>query len=324
MPDSSCRQFATLLLFHNGYGDYVMALPAFRAVCAIAPRPLAFVVGAGPQSFLLHELNPDLLLTVDYSHDWPHKDFDPSPVLARVWSCDNFVSLCPYDSRGERCLVESLAPRRLIGFSEDCTQRLPYKGSGLHEADVLFQAAQCLAPQAAIEDYSQCIRFDAETHSTIARMRSAFDEAALLVVAHVDTRPERTYPRDRFDRLLSAWTGAEGVFALLLNETRDPWPRASASGRCGFLRGATLPQSMAIAATAGVFVGVDSCMLHVADLARRPALGLFSPTDPRRVGFRFGRPPAARELRALPAMSNFDDETVLAAGFSLIEYARSA
>src|SRR5579863_1803465 len=321
MPPSSPSRVATLVLFHNGYGDYVMALPTLRAFCATAQRPLALAVGDGPQLFLLNELDPDLLLPLTYEQNWPSKDFDPSYVLSRITGCDTFLSLCPYESSGERLLVKALGPRRSIGFSDACEQRLPYKTSRQHEIDVLFQTASCLAPGVIIEDFSQPIAFTPEILSTTARMKAAFDRSAVLVVTHVETRPERTYPRDRFDRLLNVWTNREGVFALLLNENRDLWPAAAANGRCGFLRGASLQQSMAIAASADVFIGVDSCMLHVADLARRPGVGLFSPTDPRRVGFRFSPRPTVQELRAITAMNSFDDDMVLAAGFSLIDRA---
>jgi ADP-heptose:LPS heptosyltransferase len=45
---------------------------------------------------------------------------------------------------------------------------------------------------------------------------------------------------------------------------------------------------MGLVGEADLFVGVDSCMLHVADLFRVPGVGLFGPTRPRQWGFRFG------------------------------------
>jgi ADP-heptose:LPS heptosyltransferase len=36
------------------------------------------------------------------------------------------------------------------------------------------------------------------------------------------------------------------------------------------------------------FIGVDSCMLHVADIARVPGVGLFGPTNVKEFGFYIG------------------------------------
>jgi ADP-heptose:LPS heptosyltransferase len=44
---------------------------------------------------------------------------------------------------------------------------------------------------------------------------------------------------------------------------------------------------MGLVATADLFVGIDSSMLHAADLARVPGVGLFGPTRAVEWGFRF-------------------------------------
>jgi ADP-heptose:LPS heptosyltransferase len=41
--------------------------------------------------------------------------------------------------------------------------------------------------------------------------------------------------------------------------------------------------------SADAFLGVDSCMLHAADLFRVPSVGLFGPTRPSEFGLRFAR-----------------------------------
>jgi ADP-heptose:LPS heptosyltransferase len=45
---------------------------------------------------------------------------------------------------------------------------------------------------------------------------------------------------------------------------------------------------MGLVANADLFVGIDSSMLHAADLARVPGVGLFGPTRAATWGFRFG------------------------------------
>src|SRR5262249_37867678 len=45
-----------------------------------------------------------------------------------------------------------------------------------------------------------------------------------------------------------------------------------------------LGHALALTATADLFVGVDSCFLHAADLARVPSVGLFFATEPHEFG----------------------------------------
>jgi ADP-heptose:LPS heptosyltransferase len=51
--------------------------------------------------------------------------------------------------------------------------------------------------------------------------------------------------------------------------------------------GLPLDLTMGLVANADVFVGIDSSMLHAADLARVPGVGLFGPTRAAIWGFRF-------------------------------------
>lgn len=310
---------ATLVLFHNGYGDYVMALPALRALCASSPRPLAFVFGEGPHLFLTRELNPDRQIEVPYVNLWPRKDFDPAPVLEQIDGCDWFVSLCPYDCSGQDALRERLRPRQSVGFMPGFDTRLDYETAATHEFDVLFQAATHIAPAETLDAHSSPVRFQTAADDAARRMRTALNGCSALIVVHADTRPDKMFPRERFDRILRRWLADDdGRFAILLNESRRNWPAASASGRCGFLVGASLERSMAVAQQADLFVGVDSCMLHVADLARRPGIGLFGPTHPQRYGFRFSPRATVRELRAGSDAGTWNDDAIFEAGNQLI------
>jgi len=51
--------------------------------------------------------------------------------------------------------------------------------------------------------------------------------------------------------------------------------------------GIPLELSFALLSVADLFLGVDSCMLHAADLFRVPGVGIFGPTNTQKWGFRF-------------------------------------
>jgi ADP-heptose:LPS heptosyltransferase len=79
---------------------------------------------------------------------------------------------------------------------------------------------------------------------------------------------------------------------------------------------AGLPLSVAIGLLqwGNLFIGVDSCFLHAADLFRVPGVGLFGPTNSREFGFRFG---PHRHVSGNPSMHSITVDAVIHAVQSL-------
>ena len=82
----------------------------------------------------------------------------------------------------------------------------------------------------------------------------------------------------------------------------------------------TLARSFAILSETDLFLGVDSCMLHLADLYRIPGVGLFGPTDPLEFGFRFG---PHKHIYSGQAMEDISESDVLSALEELAEVAEN-
>ena len=106
---------------------------------------------------------------------------------------------------------------------------------------------------------------------------------------HADTHwEEKRWSVTRFidvlDRFLArhrdfvAWVVGMGHEELNVGRERD---------RVFAYLGLPLDLAMGLVASADLFLGIDSCMLHAADLARVPGVGLFGPTQPALWGFRF-------------------------------------
>jgi ADP-heptose:LPS heptosyltransferase len=74
-----------------------------------------------------------------------------------------------------------------------------------------------------------------------------------------------------------------------------------------------LPLLFCLVAECDLFIGVDSCFLHVADLFGVPGVGLFGPTSPQCWGFRFA------EARHVTGGGSLDDISVEAAFMALEE-----
>src|SRR5262249_8063729 len=66
-----------------------------------------------------------------------------------------------------------------------------------------------------------------------------------------------------------------------------------------------LELAMYLVSNADCFIGVDSCMLHVADLAKIPSIGIFGPTRICEFGIRFS------EQRFHISISLLSEETII-------------
>lgn len=316
------RSFGTVILFHNGYGDYVMALPTLRALCALAPRPIALIVGDGPHLFLLDTLAVDLLIVVPFVYGWPRKNFSSEPVFAEVRDCTFFISLCPYECDGQDKLLDYLPAQHQIGFGVRFPRSLDYAAPG-HEIEILFQAARLIAddPTLTVAAFGAPIAFRSSTDvaAIIAQMHARLGPRSLALAVHLATRPDKLFPATRFDRVLEQCLYAEPTLvAFVIDAPRQAFPGAAQTGRCVFVNRATLERSMAVVASCDALIAVDSCMLHVGDLARLPGIGLFGPTNPARYGFFWTSTENARHLRAEGAPSALPDGAIKTAAHQLL------
>lgn len=303
---------ASVVIFHNGYGDYVLALPALRALAATLPRPSLLVAGDGPQSFIVADAGFDQCAFLPFTRQDDGTEFDWRAVLAWTEDCAVLVALCPWPSAALGELHRALRPRRSIGFGPPCAELLDYRADA-HECDVLFGPVRLLDPAAVPADFSAPMHWPPRTAGVAAALRSALPPGGRLLVAHLDTVPGKSWPVGRLDQVLATVIPAHpALYVIVLNAAAAELPLAGASGRVTGLQGLALDRAMSVAAAADLFVGVDSCMLHVADLHRRPGVGLFAGTAPARFGFRWTAPEHVRYVRAA-AMEDIGPEPVTAA-----------
>jgi len=158
-----------------------------------------------------------------------------------------------------------------------------------HSADLTFQLAQLFDPSLRIDSYAQPLPIPPAVQEQARSIRAAVPAGAKVLVVHADTNwVEKRWPVTRFidllDRFLSrhsdfvAWVVGMGHEELDVGRERD---------RVFAHLGLPLDLTMGLVATADLFVGIDSSMLHAADLARVPGVGLFGPTRAATWGFRF-------------------------------------
>lgn len=302
-------------IFGNGFGDCLITLPALRALAAIFPNRLALICppDLGRLFFL------DLPLRALYGCEMPQaaagRTFDADAVAERLGACDLLLSPLPWHSADVERLLARLSPAHSVGFFPPYHVTLPHY-HGRHAADAAFDIPLYLNPRLRLEDFAAPPVFPAWARQSARQMRSLVPPAARVMVVHADTKREKMWPPDRLVQTLDLFLERHPDFVVFALGAED---LGLAGGRCGRrvipLYELPLAVAMAFTGEADLFLGVDSCMLHAADLFRVPGVGLYGPTNYTVWGFRFG---PHRHIRNGDSLEAINVEEVLEALESLL------
>lgn len=276
------------VFFANGIGDHLLNLPALRALSAIFRGRLTLVCRPGPRDILFADLPLARVCEAQTVDTERGRQFDAEQVSRALQGCDLLLSLNPWHSESVDQMLRQIAPRQSIGFFPAFGVHIPLDYEK-HSADLAFDAAQHLEPSLRIERYARPPKIDRDAKRIAQRIRNSLPPGWRLMVVHADTSHDKMWPREKFVRVLDEFlTIHTNVVAVVVGHQ----PIDLASGRMGDrvvpCHGLRLAVSIALVAAADLFLGVDSCMLHAADLFRVPGVGLFGPTAPHEFGFRFG------------------------------------
>jgi ADP-heptose:LPS heptosyltransferase len=181
--------------------------------------------------------------------------------------------------------------------------------------DQTFALAQAVEPTLRFEDFADPPTFSSAAEAAAARLAARHRQpGGRLLVVHPETRPEKTWGTDRFAWVLERFLDSHPEYTAIVLETEPApgWPVRPAVVPVD----AHLELAMALMRHADLFLGVDSCFLHAADLFRVPGVALFGPTSPVQWGFRLA--PRYRHVAA-ESMDGIACESVLEA---LMEVAR--
>lgn len=286
--------------FVSNIGDSVLTLPTLRALAELFTAPITLICPKVAFDLCFKEVSPRHVDTAGLPLTGPstvplssRRPFDYDSLASEIGDVDVFIDTLTWNSLSStiiRPLVERLAPATSIGYPTDYAYDIVVAREECHAADLAFKLARLFDPSLRIETYAQPLALSASVRETVRSMRAALPVGTKVLVVHADTNwAEKRWPATRFidllDRFLSrqsdfvAWVVGMGHEDLNVGRERD---------RVFAHLGLPLDLAMGMVADADLFVGIDSCMLHAADLARIPGVGLFGPTRAETWGFRFG------------------------------------
>jgi ADP-heptose:LPS heptosyltransferase len=305
--------------FHyNGYGDRLLCLPALRALCSQFPNRIKLICGERDRRTFFADLPLADVIELPFERTTNGWLFDADAVAKALGSCDLFISLSSWHSDSINALLHLTKPAESIGFNRNYSRPVEFDRRQ-HAADRAFSIAQQVRPSLRIEDFSQPVQLPCSEVEGARALRSKIPDFMRVLAIHTHTVPEKMWSRGKLISTLDEFLERHPDYIVFLLDQARYGLDSGKHGKRVFplpCSEISLARSFAILGEADLFLGVDSCMLHLADLHRIAGVGLFGPTSPQEYGFRFG---PHRHVHLGPAMEDISEEDVLAALEEVVE-----
>lgn len=303
-----------VVFFINGIGDAFMALPALRAITKLLMNRVTLI--CQPEHICFDELPlraKEYVNIIDYTADGPYFDIDQ--VINKISQCDILFLLINWKSKLTTALIQNIKPKLTIGVFEEYNIALPVDHSK-HTIDQLFEFAKLIDKEISIGDFIQPPVFtqDILSHANIIKQHLAGSKKMLAI--QVETKKNKMWSLKKFNILINQFLDENPDFVVIVvGEQYLPVDKGKHNKSIIFLFGVSLAFACALVSLADLFLGIDSCMLHVADLFRIPTVGLFGPTNHQRFGCRFA---PHKHIDGQGSMSNISLNDVLNATRQII------
>jgi hypothetical protein len=296
------------VVFINGIGDHFINLPGIRALADLFRGGLTLVCRTGAYAALFSEIPLRAVCKTDFVDTNRGRIFDTKIVTEALQGCDLLISLNPWHSEAMDQIIHNVAPKDLIGFFPTFTNCLALN-CNKHSAELAFDVPRFFDPSLSIDTFSQAPRLPPLAIRGAMKVLDPLPPRWRILAVHGDSTEEKMWPPEKFARVLDPFLSShEDFIVLLVGRRRLPVDCGRISKRVVPCYGLPLMTSVALVASADLFLGIDSCMLHVADIFRVPGVGLFGPTSPDEFGFRLA---PHRHVWGRGTMSNIIVDQVL-------------
>ncbi|MCP3102951.1 hypothetical protein LZ198_29140 [Myxococcus sp. K15C18031901] len=318
--DEALRQRALAaeapVVFHvNAIGDRLLALPAVRALASLFPQRLTVVGATGDERLFYADLPLRAFHVLPFR--WVgHRQFDARDLARRLPDCDALFCFNSWHSEDVDALLDSLGGAVSAGFFRPFARRFG-RPPDRNVCDSHFQAPRWLQPSLRLEDFAGPPPLPEDALAVARQLRASLPPGTRLLAVHTEPSEDfKRWPAERFAHVLESFLERHPDFLALVVDWKESGLESIRHGsRVLSCAGTELAAAMALVGGADLFLGIDSCMLHVADFFRVPSVGLFGPTSLDYWGPRFTH---HRSLLAKGAMENLDGSEVLSAMDSLV------
>jgi ADP-heptose:LPS heptosyltransferase len=271
--------------YNGGIGDRLCNLPALRALASLFPRRLALACEKGDRELYYADLDLRAVYEVNLQRAGKGWNFDPWDLVHRIGKCDLLLCLNPWHNGSTSELLAALPRISSVGFFREFRHHLPCDYQG-HAMDMGFAVPAFLDQTLRLADFSQPPVLPLSALISAREFKRAHATTPRTLFVHADTYPAKRWRPDRFARVLDRFLREFPDFTALVVDRGERFGSPRFHERM-LPFNLPLDVSFALLGEADLFLGVDSCHLHAADLFRVPSVALFGPTSCRRWGYKF-------------------------------------
>lgn len=275
----------TAILHINGLGDQLIAWPTLRALRRALPGHFELWTGQGMVRSIYGDV--DMARHGIAASGPALRELDVSRVPADHPQVDLFLSLSTWSNDSVLALARRLGARRTVGLDGPLDVELRAL-RGHNMMDQLFAVARHFDPRLVLEDFAAPPAFsDAAEEAARSLVSRHLLPGQRMLFVHPETRPRKMWTPEAWSLVVAELLDQQpDLVAFVTSRAAHPLDVGRHQHRVIELLDTPFELTLAVLRAASLFVGVDSCFMHGADLLRVPAVGLFGPTDPAEWGFR--------------------------------------
>ncbi len=300
--------------YNGGIGDRLCNLPALRALAALFQGRLALLCFEGDRDLYYSDLNLRAIYECNFEYAEVGFEFDVVQVAQHLIDCDLFLSINPWHTGSVSELLGRFPGIPSVGFFPEFSHNLPCDYEG-HAIDMAFAIPRFFGDNIELTAFSNPPAISRNAAAMAQEFKRRYANWTHTIFVHTDTKPEKSWSIPRFEAVLDKFLESFPDFGALIVDVGG-----GGTWRSRFPDRITpvalpLDACFALLRESHLFLGVDSCHLHAADLFRVPGVALFGPSTSRRWGYKFCK---HRHLQSSGSMDNIGVDDVYEALCSLI------
>lgn len=299
-----------ILYYFDGIGDAIIALPTIRAICNYFSGKLSIICSFFPEPWWLYDLPLKQIILAETIVTEDNLIFDSRAIVEAAGPCDLCFAVSIRTNDILNHLERLLSPDFIIGLGYNYDISVPINPK-INYGLTAFKLAKTLANiEYDSYIYPPSIPVSAEILSDkiLQYLLKEANWPSYILAVHCDTQAEKMWSKEKFQMLLIKFLSIHKNWLVVILGASSFLDKIHP--KVIDLTGLTFDLSISLLSKANLFLGIDSCCLHFADIFRVPSIGLYGPSSHDLYGFQFTK---HKYILGNGSMENIEIEMVLEA-----------
>ncbi|WP_331351888.1 hypothetical protein [Cellvibrio sp. UBA7671] len=279
-----------LVIAENAIGDCIMMLPALRALSRNSTEGFRLLVSPNKRESVFFEFEKQIELWTDYTSEGDYIFPSDENIRRASGGCDSLVNLCTWWNDFDSFMIDGITAYSVAETKFESYPSSLRTHDLLHAFENYFKVVNQIFETESIENYVAPVMLPSEAIGFAKSIKERLGTKIKLLGIHSYSRPDKTMTSCAFPTEINKFLVKNPDWVIVnLDPIKGTILDAVSREKVLRLYGRPLSYYLAMVNVCDAFIGVDSCFLHAADLARIPSVGLFSPTSPKIWGLKFSK-----------------------------------